>query len=100
MIFKSIILNPILVQTEWGKSRRDGISLTVGFNLRKQSVYINSKSRRDGILSLPCTVPAGLLGEYIAFFVRRLKPTVNDMPSLRDLLSLTQHFYKLLIFIP
>jgi len=56
------------------------------------------KSRRDDILSLNCAVPAGLWGECMASLVRRLKPTVNNMPSLRDFSPLTQHYCKLFIF--
>ena len=60
------------------KSRRDGILLTVGFNLRKKGAHLRSKSRRDGILSILNVVPAGLWGEGRALLVRRLKPTVNN----------------------
>ena len=66
------------------KSRRDGILLTVGFNLRKKEAHLRSKSRRDGMSSILNVVPAGLWGESRALLVRRLKSTVNNMPSLRD----------------
>ena len=72
------------------KSRRDGTLLTVDFNLRKGYDGRNlTKSRRDGT----CTVcssdskvssHAGLRDERSASVIRRLKPTVNQMPSLRD----------------
>jgi len=47
-------------------------------------VYYEEKSRRDGILSIHNVVPSGLWGESRALLVRRLKSTVNNMPSLRD----------------
>ena len=52
------------------KSRSDGTLLTVSFNLRKL-IY---RSRRDD--TLPCV-------HYS--YNRRLKSTVNKVPSLRDL---------------
>jgi len=55
------------------KSRSDGTLLTVSFNLR-ELIY---KSRRDD--TLPCV-------HYSCN--RRLKSTVNKVPSLRDLFGL------------
>ena len=57
------------------KSRSDGTLLTASFNLRnrRQSIY---KPRRDG--TLQCV-------RYSCN--RRLKSTVNKVPSLRDLLG-------------
>jgi len=74
------------------KSHRDDILLTVDFNLRRRSVTRSAKSRRDDIFTLHCAVPAGLWVECMASLVRRLngaaldavKPTVNNMSSLRD----------------
>ena len=100
MIFKTTISNPAPFQLRREKSRRDGILLTVGFNLRKQEAYIRSKSRRDGIVYRSYAVPAGLWSDCATSLNRRLngtaldevKPTVNNMPSLQDFLSITQHF--------
>jgi len=98
MIFKTTTSHPVFLQMRREKSRRDGILLTVGFNLRKQSYHIHSKSRRDGILSFHYIVLAGLWKERIVFLVRRLKSTVNKMLSLRDYLPLIQYYYKLFTF--
>ena len=74
---------------EGRKSRRDEILLTGGFNLRRKWNYLLPKSRRDGTLSgigqIICR-PCGTLS-VCASFVRRLKSTVNKMPSLRDFLT-------------
>ena len=48
---------------------------------------INSAGYCPVTLSPHCAVPAGLWREPGAFFVRRLKSTVNKMPSLRDINS-------------
>ena len=69
------------------KSRRDGKLLTGGFNLRDKRKNLPQKSRRDGILSIHNVVPSGLWGVSGALLVRRLKPPVNNMPSLRDFSS-------------
>ena len=100
MFFKKTTSRLSFLKTRVEKSRRDGILLTVGFNLRKLNGHIRSKSRRDGILSIHNVVPAGLLIEYTALLVRRLKPTVIDMSSLRDFSPLKLHCYKLFIFHP
>ena len=55
------------------------------------------KSRKDETLSIHCAVPAGLGRLFPSCHVRRLKSTVNKMPSLRDSFPLTRHFYKLFI---
>jgi len=74
------------------KSRSDGTLLTGGFNLRNRLNKLPFKSRRDDTLSLHSVVPAGLGGEYRTFFGRRLKSTVNKMPSLRDFLPINRYF--------
>ena len=40
------------------------------------------------------------LAAMLISLLRRLKPTVNKVLSLRDIASLTQHYYKLFIFRP
>jgi hypothetical protein len=74
------------------KSRRDGTLLTVGFSLRIGD-SLSPKSRRDDTF---CPAPAhgcrscldrGLCSvrkTHAHFRYRRLKPTVNKVPSLRD----------------
>jgi hypothetical protein len=80
------------------KSRRDGTLLTVDFNLRKnQHDEYAAKSRRDDTLSSHCAVPAGLWIAQEVYPVRRLKSTVNKVPSLRDFALLKKYFYKFLI---
>ena len=77
------------------KSRRDNTLLTVGFNLRKESkphkvlqgrhLGINNvSSLRDLLLRLVC--------------YRWLKPAVNKVSSLWDLLPLSKNNYTLFIF--
>ena len=103
MIFRKItsIFIPLAFafQTSRGKSRRDGTLLTVGFNPRSEHNDRLLKSRRDDILSLHSIVPAGLWeAASILCPVRRLKPTVNKVLSLRDNSSLTRYCYKLFNF--
>jgi hypothetical protein len=83
------------------KSRRDGILLTVGFNLRKNDNRCASKSRRDDTTpSLcgegwggACVVPAGLWSECNILSARRLKSTVNNVSSLHDFLNCVIAFF-------
>ena len=75
------------------KSRRDGIFLTVDFNLRARNAMLSFQSPagttqwKDKISSL-----RDLLWRWTLCF-RRLKPTVNKVLSLRDISSLIQHCY-------
>ena len=66
-------------------SRRDKTLLAVDFNLRNAQHKPSPKSRSDDTFS-HSIVPAGLCrdGMHPVSTVRRLKPTVNKMPSLRD----------------
>ena len=99
MVFKTTTF----IQKCERKSRRDDTLLTVGFNLR---VWI-----RRGCTQSP-QVPQGRYSRLskvsslqdfvetyrVASRIRRLKPTVNKVLSLRDISLLTQHFYNLFIF--
>ena len=72
------------------KSRRDDILLTVDFNLRTGNASWAPKSRRDDtciVYTPEHKVPshAGLRDERSVSVIRRLKPTVNQVSSLRDL---------------
>ena len=54
------------IQSRGIKSRRDGILLTVGFNLRMTETERSSRSPAlDDTLSSHCVVPAGLLDERV-----------------------------------
>ena len=88
MIFK--ITNSVRRKKE--QSRRDGIFLTVGFNLRTKSASYAPQSPAGTIL---CGYKVSSLrdlnnGLFRAF--RRLKSTVNKVLSLRDIL-LQQYCY-------
>ena len=103
MIFKTVTLiqksEEMLRLCSAEQSRRDVTLLTVGFNLRKLYVHIRCKSRRDGTIIPKCR-PCGTWSEYAASFARRLKSTVNQVLSLRDISPLTQSYDKLFIFHP
>jgi len=67
------------------KSRRDGTLLTVDFNLRKMS-KIFTQLNPAGMTLMRLNIVsshAGLCAVFV-FPVRRLKPTVNKVLSLRD----------------
>ena len=84
------------------KSRRDGILLTVCFNPRIKRNHPPLKSRRDDTISLlQSAVPSGLRGVYRGALVRRLKSTVNKIPSLRDfsILFSTEIEFEAMVFI-
>ena len=95
---ESVTRNPLMTRASviaGAKSRRDDTLLTVGFNLRNELNNIASKSRRDDtIISTKCR-PCGTKRELAASLVRRLKSTVNNVPSLRDF-SPKQNHNKLL----
>ena len=80
------------------KSRRDGILLTVDFNLRTKNGFYSPQSPagtaqwKDKMSSLQDLL---MIWQQ---FLRRLKPTVNQVLSLRDISPLIQYFYKLFIF--
>ena len=93
------------------KSRRDGILLTADFNLRNvKTLHVTSLQSPAGTTLLPPhwgRVGVGLVSSLrdcwvsvSCWLLRRLKPTVNKVLSLRDSLPQTQHYYKLFIFIP
>jgi hypothetical protein len=84
------------------KSRRDGILLTVDFNLRKNNNHCASKSRRDdttpslcGGWGGACVVPAGLWRVCDMLSAHRLKSMVNKVSSLHDFFYLRNMSYKL-----
>jgi len=104
MIFKTITSSPIplrSIQRSEGKSRRDGTLLTVDFNLRTKGVLCYPQSPagtalwRGNIVSSLRDFRA-----YLFCLIRRLKPTVNKVLSLRDFLPLKLHCYKLFTFHP
>ena len=59
--------------------------------------YLRRIVLRGRHFTFHCAVPAGLWGERRALLVRRLKPTVNNMPSLRDLLTLIEERLDIII---
>ena len=93
------------IQSREVMSRRDGILLTVDFNLRTGYASCALKSPTGTILLPPHLgrVGVGLVSSLQDLlmtckqFFRRLKPTVNKVLSLRDISSLIQYFYKFFI---
>ena len=72
--------------TRAAQSRRDGILLTGGFNRRKETRHATSLQSPAGTAYYTCHIcrPFGTWALFLAFLVRRLKPTVTQIPSLRD----------------
>jgi len=73
--------------TDAKKSRRDGILLTVGFNLRTRDT-IHSLQSPAG--TAQWSVKVSSLRDFadrVTFHLRRLKSTVNKVTSLRDFSS-------------
>ena len=68
------------------KSRRDDTLLTDGFNRRtRDTIRTTPQSRRDDTCAvLQSAVPSGLCRGRTLPDIRRLKPSVNKVPSLRD----------------
>jgi hypothetical protein len=67
------------------KSCRDDILLTVCFNLRNKKQQLIRKSCKDDTLSQMLYRPCGT-SQFVCYSGnRRLKSTVNRVPSLRDL---------------
>ena len=69
-----------------GKSRRDGILLTVDFNLRtKDTAHLLqvTQGRHFGIIVSSLRDFRGIVFRLL----RRLKPTVNQVLSLRDIFA-------------
>ena len=68
------------------KSRRDYTLLTVDFNLRKMNYIPAPQSpARTTLVKYAKYRPCGTLGAFAVFPIRRLKPAVNKMLSLRDI---------------
>ena len=77
------------------KSRRDNTLLTVGFNLRRESNPPKVlQGRHLGISNVSSL--RDLLLRLVHY--RWLKPAVNKVSSLRDLLKSSQNNYTLFIF--
>ena len=73
------------MKIEITKSRRDDILLTVGFNLRLEiTAHDLQVPQGRHISQVQSAVPAGLGDRRTVILLRRLKPTVNKVPSLRD----------------
>ena len=104
MNFKTITSFPIplrSIQRSGRKSRRDGILLTVDFNLRTRSSQLSPQSPAGTTLWSDDIVSSlrDFGGKLFRLF-RRLKPPVNKVLSLRDFSSLKLHCYKLFVFHP
>jgi hypothetical protein len=81
--------NNISVMSTMKRPAWDNTLLTVGFNLRKKVHYTLTPSPAGTVLtSIKSVVLAGLESKTDAH-VRRLKPAVNKVLSLRDILVLT-----------
>ena len=93
MIFKTVMIHPPFLKSRERKSRRDNTLLTVDFNLRKRNDIYAQQSPAGTTLCKRTQVSSlrDLAGCVVPLF-RRLKPTVNKVPSLRD--------YSLLSTIP
>ena len=99
MIFKTITVYPIPSKRIEEKSRRDDTLLTVDFNLRKANDIQAQHSPAGTTLCRSVQVSSLRdLADCVASLSRRLKPTVNQVLSLRDFQPLKRRFYKLLIF--
>ena len=73
------------------KSRRDNTLITAGFNLRQESNAPQvPQGRHLGIDNVPSLRDLDLVGNS-----RRLKPTVNKVPSLRDLVGRLVRYRRL-----
>ena len=100
MIFKTISSKSTSLQMRSEKSRRDVILLTVEFILRTLSAVYS--------LQVPQGRPFGEMfvsslrdfGAGLFRLPRRLKPTVNQVLSLRDSSPLNQYYGNLFIFCP
>ena len=75
------------------KSRRDGTLLTVDFNLRDATNAVLSLQVPQGRHFGDDIIVSSLqdFEEMLFSMLRRLKPTVNRMLSLRDISALTKH---------
>ena len=79
------------------KSRRDGALLTVDFNLRTRNTSSAPQSPAGTTLWNNKVLSLHDFGDGLFCAFRRLKPTVNQVLSLRDISSLIQYFYKFFI---
>ena len=78
----------LLLNMVAGKSRRDDTLLTVDFNLRNTNDVRAQESPEGTTLgSYIMYRPCGTFSMCPAFPVRRLKPTVNQVSSLRDFVA-------------
>jgi len=114
MIFKTISSKSILLQREVmfrlcsaEQSRRDNTLLTVEFILRTRDVVHALQVPQGRHFEWMIVSSLRDFGKRLFRLFRRLKPTVNQVLSLRDIwlcrvsvhsgLPLSQHYHKLLI---
>ena len=70
------------------KSRRDGALLTVGFNLRtRNTLYAHQSPAGTALWNGDFVSSLRDFGGRVFSLIRRLKPPVNNMSSLRDISS-------------
>jgi len=75
--------------------------LTVGFNLRtRNTLYAHQSPAGTALWNGDFVSSLRDFGGRVFSLIRRLKPPVNKVSSLRDFSPLTQHYYKLFIFYP
>ena len=86
-----------LIQSREIKSHRDGALLTVDFNLRTRNTSSIPQSPAGTILWNNNASSLHDFGEGLFCAFRRLKSTVHQVLSLRDISSLIQYFYKFFI---
>ena len=75
-----------------GKSHRDGILLTVGFNLRTRNTLHSLQSPAGTTLWKDKVPSLRDFAARVTLYLRRLKSTVNKVLSLRDISPLTPHY--------
>ena len=87
------------IQSREVKSRRDGILLTVDFNLRTINAAHTTQSPAGTVLYLPIVLSLRDCWMSASYrFLRRLKSTINKVLSLRDSSLLIKDCYKFFIF--
>ena len=82
------------------QSRRDVTLLTVEFILRTICAAHSLQVPKGRYFERMIVSSLRDFGAMLFLRLRRLKPTVNQVLSLRDISPLTQHDYKLFIFHP
>ena len=79
------------------KSCKDETILTVDFNLRTRNTTHSLQVPQGRHYFMSKVSSLRDLETMLYYLLRRLKPTVNKVLSLRDIFPLTQHYYKLII---